>query len=388
MFSVTQGTKKIAQMKTRLRCIPGGTSAGKTISILLLLIDKCQTDKKGTLTSVVSESLPHLKRGAMRDFLNIMKEHEYYVDSRWNRSDFTYTFENGSQIEFFSADQHDKLRGGRRDRLFINEANNISFQAFEELEVRTREFVFLDWNPTNEFWFYTDIKGNRTDYEELTLTYLDNDALDENTVASIEQRKNRKDWWRVYGLGLLGELEGKIYRDWLFIDEIPHEARLERYGLDFGYTNDPTAVVVIYSYNGGFIIDELIYQKGLSNRQISDIILSRPVAPVICDSAEPKSVDELKSYGVPALPALKGRGSVNTMIQFVQDQRISVTKRSTNVIKEYRNYLWRVDKDGKPTNMPEHQFKHSMDAISYGLSEFRKAAAPKKLLIRKPTRYK
>jgi phage terminase large subunit len=375
-------------MKSRLRCIPGGTSAGKTISVLLLLIDKCQTDKKGTLTSVVSESLPHLKRGAMRDFLNIMKEHDYYVDSRWNRSDFTYTFENGSQIEFFSADQHDKLRGGRRDRLFINEANNISFQAFEELEVRTREFVFLDWNPTNEFWYYTEIKGNRTDYEELTLTYLDNDALDENTVASIEQRKNRKDWWRVYGLGLLGELEGKIYRDWAFVDEIPHEARLERYGLDFGYTNDPSACVAIYSYNGGFIIDELIYQKGLSNRQISDIILSRPVAPVIADSAEPKSIDELKSYGVPVLPALKGRGSVNTMIQFVQDQRISVTKRSTNIIKEYRNFLWRVDKDGKVTNIPEHQFKHSMDAIAYGLSEFRKAATPKKLLIRKPIRYK
>jgi phage terminase large subunit len=262
------------------------------------------------------------------------------------------------------------LRGGRRDRLFINEANNISFSAFEELEVRTREYIFIDWNPTNEFWYYTEVKPNRSDVEELTLTYLDNEALDEETKKSIEQRKNRKGWWAVYGLGQLGEVEGKIYKDWQIIDEIPHEARLERYGLDFGYSNDPTSIVAIYKYNDGFILDEITYQKGLSNKQIADIISNQPTSLVIADSAEPKSIDELKSYGINVIPVIKGQDSVRQGIQFVQYQRISVTKRSVNIIREYRNYLWSTDKDGKILNEPEHAFSHSMDAIRYGLSSF------------------
>ena len=146
-------------MTKRLRAVPGGTSASKTISILLYLIALAQGDKKPTLTSIVLESFPHLRRGAMRDFLNILKEHNYYKEELWNRTDNIYTFETGSQLEFFSVDQSDKVRGARRDRLFINEANNISFEAFEELEVRTKEFVYLDWNPTNEFFYYTNIKN-------------------------------------------------------------------------------------------------------------------------------------------------------------------------------------------------------------------------------------
>lgn len=312
--------------------------------------------------------MPHLKKGAIRDFKRIMQEHKYWKQDRWAETDKVYTFETGSQIEFFGADQSDKLRGGRRDRLFINEANNISFMAFEELEVRTREFIFLDWNPTNEFWYYTEIKPFRTDFEELTLTYKDNEALDEETKKSIEQRKGRKDWWQVYVLGLLGELEGKIYRDWAIIDEVPHEARLECYGLDYGYTNDPTAIVAIYKYNQGYIINEICYQKGLTNKQIADVISNEPKAPVIPDSAEPKSNDELKLYGIMVIPAKKGKDSVRSGIQLVQGQRISITSQSINIIKEYRNYLWQVDKDGKVLNEPEHEFSHSMDAIRYGLS--------------------
>ena len=306
----------------------------------------------------------------MRDFLQILKEHNYYNDKRWDRTNFIYTFETGSQIEFFSADQADKLRGGRRDRLFVNEANNISFQAFEELEVRTREFVIIDWNPTNEFWFYTDVLGVRDDVDHIILTYKDNEALDEATVKSIEQRKDRPSWWKVYGEGQLGELEGKIYTNWQIIDEIPHEARLERYGLDFGYTNDPTAIVAVYKYNGGFILDEITFQKGLTNKQIADILNNQPKALVIADSAEPKSIDEIKSYGVNILPAIKGQGSVNQGIQYVQDQRISVTKTSLNLIKEYRNYLWKVDKDGKVLNIAEDIFDHAMDAVRYALSSY------------------
>ncbi len=371
MFSQTSATIRITKLSKKIRAVAGGTSASKTISILLYLIAKAQTDEKPTLTSVVSESLPHLKRGAIRDFKNILQEHRYWKDKNWNATDSIYTFETGSKIEFFSVDNPDKLRGGRRDRLFINEANNVPLDAFDQLEVRTKEFCFLDWNPTNEFWFYTDVKDTRDDVEFITLTYKDNEALSEEIIKSIEARKANKQWWLVYGLGQLGEVEGKIYKDWAVIDEIPHEARLERYGMDFGYSNDPTAIVAIYKYNGGFILDEITYQKGLTNKQIADILNNQPKALVIADSAEPKSIDEIRSYGVNITPSIKGQGSLNKGIQYVQDQRISITKRSINIIKEYRNYLWKTDKDGKILNVPEDIYNHAMDAIRYGLDSYK-----------------
>lgn len=170
-----------------------------------------------------------------------MTAHNYWKAKNWNATDSTYTFETGSKIEFFSVDNPDKLRGARRDRLFMNEANNWPFDAFEQLEVRTKDYVFLDWNPTNEFWFYTDVKPHRDDIDHIILTYKDNEALPQEIIDAIEKRKVRQSWWQVYGLGQLGEVEGRIYTGWAIIDELPHEARLERYGLDFGYTNDPTA---------------------------------------------------------------------------------------------------------------------------------------------------
>lgn len=354
----------------RIRVLPGGTSAGKTIANLLFLIAKAQKDITPTLTSVVSESVPHLKRGAIRDFLNIMQQHGYFKEKLWNKTDFIYTFETGSKMEFFSSDNGDKLRGARRDRLFINEANNVPFDAFEQLEVRTKEFIILDYNPTNEFWYYTEVKPNRDDWIELTLTYLDNESLDKNIVESIEQRKNRKGWWQVYGLGQLGEVEGKIYKDWAIIpDEIPHEARLEGFGIDFGYSNDPTAIIAVYYYNGGYILDEITYKKELSNKQIADIILNQTNVPVlsIADSAEPKSIDDIASYGVLILPAEKGADSVRNGISILQEQRISMTRKSVNLINEYRNYLWRTDKDGKFLSppVPESGKDHALDAVRY-----------------------
>ena len=373
MYSETTATKRVMALKQRIRAVQGGTSASKTVSIVLYLIAKAQQDKKHTLTSIVSESFPHLKRGVMRDFLLIMQEHGYFNDKDWNKTDYTYTFETGSKIEFFSADQPDKVRGPRRDRLFINECNNIPFDAFEQLEVRTKDFIFLDWNPTNEFWFYENVK-ERTDCDHIILTYKDNEALSQNIIASIEQRKNRKGWWQVYGEGQLGEVEGKIYTDWKITDEVPHEARLERYGLDFGYSNDPTTIIALYYYNGGYILDELTYQKGLLNKQIADILRNVDKALIVADSAEPKSIAEIKGYGVNIIGAKKKKESfaspksyVTWSIGLVQQQQMSVTKRSTNIIREYRNYLWKTDRDGKVLNEPEHQFSHSMDAIRYAV---------------------
>lgn len=375
-FQITTATQKVASLKKRIRALQGGTSASKTISIMQVLIDMAQRDKTPTITSVVSESLPHLKKGAMRDFLNIMQGHGYYVEDRWNRTDFIYTFESGSVIEFFGADQPLKVRGPRRDRLFCNEANNLALETFEQLEVRTREVIFLDWNPSVEFWFYTDVK-QRDDVDHIILTYKDNEALEPSIVASIEQRKDRPGWWQVFGLGQLGEVDGKIYTGWRIIDEIPHEAKLVRFGLDFGYSNDPSAIVAVYQHNGGFILDEILFQKGMLNSQLAAVIQNQEKnVVVVADSAEPKSIDELATYGIPIIGADKGKDSVKNGIDLVQDQQISVTKRSVNIIKEYRNYLWETDKEGKILNVPEHGFSHSMDAIRYAIRSMPKLVQP------------
>jgi phage terminase large subunit len=374
----TTTLKKTLALKKRIRALQGGTSSGKTIAILEILIDMAQRDETPTLTSVVSESFPHLKRGAMRDFLNIMTEQRYFKPILWNKTDYTYAFETGSKIEFFSADQPGKVRGPRRQRLFLNEANNIPFETFEQLEVRTSDIIFMDWNPVAEFWFETDILQKRSDVDHLITTYKDNEGLSQDIVKSIESRKNRPGWWRVYGEGMLGEAEDRIYRNWQVIDEIPHEAKIVRRWLDFGYSIDETAIGTVYYYNGGYILDEETYLKGLSNKKIADILLnlSEPETLVIADSAEPKSIDELKSYGINVLPCVKGKDSVRNGIQIVQDQKISVTKRSLNILKEYRSYVWKRDREGRLTLEPSDIWDHHMSGIRYALSSLKDDLSP------------
>lgn len=382
MYQLTSATKKLMKLRKRIKGIAGGASAGKTISIIQILMDKAQSDTVPTLTSITSESMPHLKRGAMRDFLNIMEQHGYFQPNRWNKSDFTYTFETGSKIEFFSLDMPHKVRGPRRQRLFINEANNIPQETFDQLEIRTEQEIWMDWNPTSEFWFYTDVNNKRNDVDFEILTYKDNEGLLPSVVESIERRKDNKNWWLVYGMGQLGEVESRIYKGWNIIDEIPHEARLERYGLDFGFSNDPSSLVAIYKYNDGWIIDELIYSTGLTNPKIAAFILNLPKALVVADSAEPKSIAEIAAHGILISGARKGQDSVLYGIQFVQDQKISLTKSSVNTIKEYRNYLWMTDNSDKIINEPIGINDHSMSAIRYGLTsiypDYRlRTAAPK-----------
>ena len=335
------------------------------------LINYCQTHDD-EIVSVVSETFPHLKRGAMRDFENIMRQNNYFVEGRWNKTDSIYTFETGTKLEFFSADQPEKVRGPRRDVLFINEANNIPYNTYDQLEIRTRKIIWLDWNPVAEFWWYTDV-APFTKHDFIKLTYRDNEAMDPVQREALEAHKdnpNKANWWRVYGEGLLGEAEGRVYTGWVLVDEVPRFARLEGYGLDFGYTNDPSAAIAIYKYNEGYILDELFYRKGMSNKEIADTFLNLPKALVIADSAEPKSIDEVKSYGVNIIGSAKGRGSVSQGVQFVQNQVISVTKQSTNLIKEYRNYLFVRDRMGKLTNEPAPVMNHCMDAVRYGLSKY------------------
>ncbi len=380
-FQDTTATKKIFQLRKRIRAVAGGTSASKTISILVWLIDYSQShhDK---IADVVSESYPHLEKGAMLDFESIMKAQNYWDDNRWNKTKHVYTFETGTKLSFISVDTYGKAHGPRRDVLFINEVNNLTYKIVDQLIIRTRETIWLDWNPTTEFWFYSDMLNQRHDIDFLTLTYLDNEALDANTIFEIETHKNNKMWWTVYGLGQLGELEGKIYNGWSLIDSVPHEARLERRGLDFGFTNDPSVLMDVYRYNGGFILDEVMYQRGMSNKSIADTIKAddlaiQQTALVVADSAEPKSIEEMRQYGISIIGAAKGQGSVMQGIQYVQGQRISLTKRSLKTIKAYRNYIFLVDKNGTVLNEPDdtiHEWSNSMDAVRYAINSFKPSA--------------
>jgi len=342
----------------------GGTRSGKTHSLLTVLYHI--VNARGGLASVVSETFPHLRKGAIRDYQRILESQGAWNEKLWNKTDSTHTIAEKRMLEFFSADNSDKVHGPERDYLFVNEGQNISWEIVRHLFVRTRKTIFIDFNPTREFWAHIELKN---DPKTLWIhsTYLDNPFLTPEQIVEIERNKTNKTWWKIYGEGIIAESEGSIYKDWQIIDEIPHEARLERYGIDFGYSNDPTAIVAVYKYNGGLILDEITYQKGLLNSQIADILKNQTQALIVADSAEPKSIDEIKSYGVSILPSNKGQGSVNQGIQKVQTQRISVTKRSINIIKEYRNYLWETDKEGNIINTPSPVFNHSMDAVRYAV---------------------
>jgi len=372
VFKRTTAINKLLKLTARKKVVQGGTSAAKTYAILAILIDKA-AKKPHTEISVVSETIPALRRGAMKDFIKIMEWTNRFIPDHWNKTLLTYTFANGSFIEFFSADQESKLRGARREILYINEANNLTFEAYHQLAIRTSGEIWLDYNPSAEFWAHTEV-AKENDAELIILTYKDNESLSDTIVKDIESARSKAEtstywanWWKVYGLGEVGSVQGTIYTNWQLIDNIPSEARLLGIGLDFGYSVDPTSAVAIYKYNNQYIIDELIYQKELSNRDIYNLLKdNRDI--VICDSAEPKSIAELQSYGLRCMGAVKGPDSIRNGIQLIQQQELLVTKRSTNLIKELRAYVWETDRNGKETGKPIDAMNHSMDAMRYGFS--------------------
>ena len=365
---ITTAIDKIEALQKRIKIIQGGTSAGKTYSVLAVLITKAASYPR-TEISVVAESIPHLRRGALKDFLKIMKENNRYFDERFNKSLLRYEFSNGSVMEFFSADDSSKLRGARRDILYINECNNVTFESYNELAIRTKKEVYLDFNPANEFWVHKELK-DEPDSDFLILTYKDNEALDNSIVQQIEKNRLKAEtsaywsnWWRVYGLGEIGMLEGVIFSNWKTIDTLPKDAKLIGIGLDFGYTNDPTAIIEIYNYNGTRILNELKYQTGMLN---SDIAKELPKhVPVYADSSEPKSIEEIKRYGITIKGVTKGKDSINYGIDVMQRNEYLVTSNSVNLIKELRAYCWDTDKAGTRLNKPIDTNNHAIDALRY-----------------------
>jgi phage terminase large subunit len=385
MLQKTTAQDKIGVLRKRVRIVRGGTSSSKTFSIIPMLIHHAVTNPKQEI-SVVAETIPHLRRGALRDFLKIMDMIGMYDDTCYNKSTMTYKFSNGSFIEFFSADNPAKLRGARRDVLFVNECNNIDWESYYQLAIRTRKFIYLDYNPVAEFWVDTELLKD-SDAEMIILTYKDNEALDASIVKEIEKAKVKGEtsaywanWYKVYGLGEIGNLQGLVIDNWQQCDAVPIDAKLVAYGTDFGFTNDPTTLIAVYKQEGKLWVDELLYRTNMTNSEIGSYYKTQNIgrSEIICDSAEPKSIEELRRQGFNVHPAMKGPDSIKIGIDILKRYEIMVTKRSTNLIKELRSYLWETDRDGKLTGKPIDHNNHAIDALRYiGLNKLNNRPAGK-----------
>jgi len=347
----------------------GGTSSGKTYSILLALIAYLK-QHTGLTVSVVSCTFPHLKRGAIRDFANIIEQVGGLTD--WNKTDCIGHI-NGNVIEFFSADNDGKVRGGKRDILFINEANLINYERYRQLSIRTGKTTIIDFNPVSEFWFHSDVYPAVSAGEMVfrRTTYRDNPRVPEKIIKEIEALKiTNEQLYRVYGLGLTGNVTGLVFPSFALVDNFPPDAKKQCYGLDFGFTNDPTAVIRIGFLSGNLYMDEVVYDYGLTNPDISERLKQAGLTKrdeIIADAAEPKSIEELRRMGWNVRPGTKRE--INYGIDIMKRFPLCVTKNSLNFAKELRNYSWKVDSAGKSLNVPIDAFNHGVDSARYAVIE-------------------
>ena len=360
----------VRESKARIQIHQGGTRSGKTYSILTALIELCHKNT-GLVITICRKTFPALRATSMRDFFEILNKEGAYNVELHNKSEGTYQLW-GNLVEFISVDQPQKVRGRKREILFINEANELSLEDWRQLMLRTTERTIIDFNPSDEFhWIYEQVIP-REDADFFQTTYKDNPFLPQNVVMEIERFKDvDENFWRVYGLGERGASQATIFTHWKEIDQIPNEYKLLTTGLDFGYTNDPTAVVRIYTDGHGFAVDEICYATRLTNSDIAKMLRDNGVHRsdvVICDSAEPKSIDEIHSHGFNTHGARKGRDSIRSGISFLHSRPLAVTSRSVNLIRELRNYKWKEDKNGKQLNEPVDSFNHAIDAMRYGIT--------------------
>lgn len=371
MFQRTTAVNKIVKMRKRFRIIPGGSSAGKTLAIISILIDQAIALPTKRI-DVVSMTYGHLIDGAIADFKRIMEESGRWEEECWHDTKHTYTFSNKSFIRFKSMDRAGKAKGPRRDILYINEANEIDFETFFQLEARTADWIYIDYNPSNRFWVDDEVIP-LPNAEVLTLTYRDNEGCPLEVLKGFEIKRQKaltspywQNWCNVYLDGQIGSIEGVIFSNWSTIDTIPVDAKLLGYGMDFGYTNDPTTLIALYTYNNTLLIDQVIYKRGLSNGDIVSLMKQNNVSGrIYADSAEPKTIAEIKGYGFNIKPTKKGKDSIVYGISLLQEETICITKRSRETIDEFTMYAWARNVDGSTENTPEDLHNHAIDAIRY-----------------------
>tara|TARA_R110000782_G_scaffold11711_6_gene35336 strand:+ start:736 stop:1896 length:1161 start_codon:yes stop_codon:yes gene_type:complete len=355
--------------KKRILIEQGGTRSGKTYNILMWLIFGYCLKQNGKTISVARKTYPSLRTSAMRDFMEILKTYELYDETKHNKSSAEYRL-NGNLVEFISLDQPQKVRGRKRDVLFVNEANELFWEDWQQLIFRTKERIIIDYNPSDEFhWIYEKVK-TRDDADFYITTYKDNPFLAPEIKKEIERLKDTdENYWNIYGLGQVGASRSLIFKSQL-IESIPEEAKFLSYGMDFGYTNDPTTLVSVYKHDTKLYFKEHIYRTGMTNRDIVNELERLGLGrrdEIYADSAEPKSIDEIHRFGWNVKPATKGRDSINIGIDMMKRYSLFITKESTNTIKEFRNYKWKEDKNGVVLNDPVDSYNHSIDAIRYAL---------------------
>lgn len=347
--------------------LQGSSRSSKSWSIMQWLCMRCY-EYAGTTVSVIRAGMPSIKRTIYRDFVQIMLDFGWWNDKSMNKSDYVYTFPNGSWIEFFSTDNEQKVRGSKRKILFVNEANELSFIEWQQLQMRTTEFSILDYNPSfsEEHWI-NQVNQEQGTYHFIS-TYKDNPFLEQRVIDEIEslQWKN-KALWQVYGLGQRAIVEGLIFPQINQIDYIPTQALKHRYvGMDLGYTNDPTAIVEVAFWEGNMYVNELCYKTHMLTDDIIRELKRIEWQPeVISESADPRMIDEIYNAGIDIHPVHKYAGSIEAGITKMQEYKIHVTKQSVNVIKELHNYTYAQDKEGKWLNKPIDAYNHSVDGIRY-----------------------
>lgn len=345
----------------------GGTRSGKTYNILLWIVYGYALKHTDKIITIARKTYPALRTSAMRDFIDILKKVELYNEGFHNKSSSEYIL-NNNLIEFISLDQPTKVRGRKRDLLFINEANELNWEDWQQLVFRTKGQIIIDYNPSDEFhWIYEKVK-TRDDADFFITTYRDNPFLEDSIIKEIERLKETDpNYWRIYGEGQIGKSQSVIF-DFAMCDRIPESATLLSYGMDFGYSVDPTTLMAVYRFDDKLYIQEYIYRTQMTNRDIHNELLRLKIGrrdEIYGDSAEPKTIDELHRMGWNIRPATKGRDSVNIGIDMLKRYKLHITKDSLNTIKEFRNYKWREDKNGVALGQPVDAFNHTIDAVRY-----------------------